>query len=108
MDWIGGLGQAASAWDIFRRATGDAFLPTVALALLILLIVWGWRSPQLPWFTGRVALAMVVMLTVLLVVVVVLVAWNRRESQPAARNPMPSHVRPATPVGISPEELHGG
>ena len=86
MDWLGQLGQAAAGWDIFRRATGDAFLPTVALGLLLLLIVWGWRAPQLPWFTGRVALAMIAMLVMLLVLAVVLAAWNRQDIRPVGRS----------------------
>jgi len=67
----------AAVWDLYRRATGDSFLPTVALGVLAVLIVWGWRSPRLPWFTGRVALAVVAVLVLLLVAVVALAELQR-------------------------------
>ena len=100
MDWLGQLAQ----WDIFRRATGDAFLPTVALGLLLVLIVWGWRAPQLPWFTGRVALTMIAVLVVLLVLAVMLVAWNRWDIQSTGRSgitePRGMQPGPRLPVPI--------
>jgi hypothetical protein len=67
-----------AVWDMYRRATGESFLPTVALGVLAVLIVWGWRSPKLPWFTGRVALAVVAVLVLLLTAVVLLVEIQRQ------------------------------
>ena len=70
-------------------------------ALLIVLIVWGWRAPQLPWFTGRVALAMVVMLAIFLVLAVLLTEWNRGDLRLPSRGAVPQRTGPV-PVD------HGG
>jgi hypothetical protein len=82
MDSVSRIFEVVAWWDAIRRITGDSFYPALALGLVALMIVGAYRMPQLPWFTGRVALAISAILVLLLVMVVGLEVVSREKSEP--------------------------
>ena len=103
MDVLARLVEVAAWWDAIRRVTGDSFYPALALLILVLMIVGAWRAPQLPWFTGRVALGVIVVLVLLLAVVVGAEVVSResqdtvKPAQEGHRKPIPGHVPTQVP-----------
>lgn len=119
MEWILGplakLGEAITWYKAFSLAVGEGFYATFALGALVAIIVLAWRSPKLPWFTGKVALALVVGLLAVATLAFLVVAYDR-EVQPhlGGETPRPAPAKPGKagtpskpPAPVVREEIGG-
>ena len=71
------LADLAFWWQLYQEAAGAAFFPTIALGALGAFILVLWRSPKLPWFTGRLAALVLAGLLTLTGATVLIVAVTR-------------------------------